>query len=51
MTIFFGKEGDHLPVIPWLSNFTTTDPWTPPTDFSSQDSEEIVQRSASRAAL
>ena len=30
MTLFFAKAGDSLPVIPWFSNFTTTDPWTPP---------------------
>jgi len=38
-------------VIPWLANFSTTDPWTPPTEFFSQDSDEIAQRSAELAAM
>ena len=27
MTIFFSTEGDKLPVIPWHSNFSNTEPW------------------------
>lgn len=50
-TIFFGKEGDNLPVIPWLANFSTTDPWTPPAEFFSTDDDEIAQRSAAYAEL
>jgi len=29
-TVFFSVEGDKLPVIPWYSNFTNTNPYTPP---------------------
>ena len=30
MTVFFDAAGDKLPVIPWFSNFSCTDPSAPP---------------------
>ena len=30
MTLFFAKEGNRLPVIPFFANFTTVNYWTPP---------------------
>lgn len=44
MTIFFGKDGDNLPVIPWYANFTATNTWSPP--VWEADSAEILRRSA-----
>ena len=29
-TVFFDERGDKLPVIPWFSNFSCTDPSAPP---------------------
>lgn len=42
MTIFFSKEGDKLPVIPWFSNFTSTSPWEPPHGLLAADLETPI---------
>ena len=40
MTIFFAKNGDNLPVIPWFNNFTSTKPWEPPLELLPPDLAE-----------